>query len=170
MRDVVDHRRAEAADDRKRAHVDDQVLVSERRAALGDEDAVIPHFRSFVEDVLRFLGRQELPFLHADGASGACRSRDEIGLPAEERRDLQDVEHFRRRRGLGRLVDVGEERQTGRLAHGAEDLQPLIESRPAERLDRRAVGFIERRFEDEVDLQLVAQPRQHAGHPERVLA
>ena len=41
VRDVVDDGIAERAHDRKRAHVDDEVVVAEAEAALGDDDAVI---------------------------------------------------------------------------------------------------------------------------------
>ena len=46
VRDVEDDRRAQPAHHRKRAHVDDEVVVAEREAALGDEDAVVAATRA----------------------------------------------------------------------------------------------------------------------------
>ncbi len=97
----------------------------------------------FVEDVLRLLRREELSLLHADGLAGLRRRRHEIGLPAEEGRDLQDVEHLRRALGLLPFVNVGEERQAGLLPDGAQYLESLLQSRPAEGFDRGAVGLVE---------------------------
>ena len=135
MRDVVDHRRAEAAHDRERAHVDDEVLIAERRAALGDENALVAYFAPFVQDVLRLLGREELSLLHRDRFARARRGRDDVGLPAEERRNLQDVEHCCRQLGLLPLVDVGEHRQPGLFFDRAQNLQSFVQSRPPKRLN-----------------------------------
>ena len=41
VRDVEDHRVAELAQHRKRAHVHDQVVVAEADAALGDEHRLV---------------------------------------------------------------------------------------------------------------------------------
>ena len=41
VRDVVDHRVAERPQHRKGAHVHDQVVVAEARAALGDDDLLV---------------------------------------------------------------------------------------------------------------------------------
>ena len=170
MRDVVDHRRAESADDREGAHVDDEVLIAERRAALRDEDALVPDFASLVQNVLRLLGRKELALLHADRFSGARRGGDEIGLPAEKCRNLQDVEHFGGAFGLLPFVNVGKQRQARLVLHSAQDVEPFLEARPAERLDRRPIRLVKRRLEYEVDLQLIAQRQERPRHAQRVLA
>jgi hypothetical protein len=52
------------------------------------------------EHVLRVLGGQELPLLDVDGASGRRGGEQQVGLPAKERRDLQAIDHFARRRRI----------------------------------------------------------------------
>ena len=64
--------------------------------------------------------REELSFLDVHDAAGA-RGRDEqIRLPREERRDLQDVRDLGGARRLRRLVDVGQDRYAGGFAHARE--------------------------------------------------
>ena len=48
----------------------------------------------------------------------------QVGLPGEERRDLQQLAHLGGRRGLGRLVDVGRHRQASLPADLGEHLEP----------------------------------------------
>ena len=110
MGHVVDDGVAERAHDRKRAHVDDEVVVAEAEAALGDEDALVAGGRDLGDRVPHVAGREELALLDVDDAAGARRGDEQIGLPREERRNLQHVGDFGRRRRVRRLVDVGQDR------------------------------------------------------------
>ena len=65
------------------------------------------HLRDRVPHV---VGREELALLDVDDAAGPRRGDEQVGLPAEERRNLQDVGDLGGRRRLRRLVDVGEDR------------------------------------------------------------
>ncbi len=163
VRDVEDHRDAELVQDRERAHVDDQVVVAEGDAALGDEDAVVAHGCRLFDRVPRVLGGEELPLLDVDGAAGARRRQQQVGLAAEEGGDLQHVADLGRGGALRRLVDVGEQRQPGLLAHAPQHAQPLFEPRPAVALDRAAVGLVEGGLEDERQAEAVC----HRGEPSR---
>ena len=57
--------------------------------------------------------REELALLDVDRAPGPRGGHDQVGLPGEERRNLQDVDDLGGRRRLRRLVDVGQDRHAG---------------------------------------------------------
>ena len=56
-------------------------------------------------------GARNWPFLTLTGLPGLRGGHEQIGLPAEKRRNLQDVDDLGRRRRVRRLVNVGEHRQ-----------------------------------------------------------
>ena len=60
-------------------------------------------------DVVR---RDELAFLDIDDAAGAPSCNQQIGLAAEERRDLQDIDDFGGGPGLRWFVDIRQDGDT----------------------------------------------------------
>ncbi len=130
------------------AHVHYQVVIAERRPALGEQDIVVPGGRHFVRGVADIVGRNELALLDVHGAAGATRGDEQIGLAAEKSGDLEDVHGFGGGFGLRRLVDVGEDSIAIALEIG-EDAKAFCRPRPAIGFDAAAVGFVERGFEDE---------------------
>src|SRR6267378_1103782 len=86
---VEDHGRvAGGAQPRKAAHVDDQVSIPEKRAALGDG-----HFRrttgtDLFDGAAHLFRRHPLAFLDVHGPAGLSRGDEQISLPAQEGRDL----------------------------------------------------------------------------------
>ena len=70
VRRIVDHRVAERAQHRERAHVDDQVVVAEAEAALGDEHLRVARFDDLRNRVLHVGRREELPLLDVDHPAG----------------------------------------------------------------------------------------------------
>ena len=95
-------------------------------------------------------GRQELALLHVDRLCRCLRRRDEqVGLAAEKRRNLQDVDDLRRRRRVRRLVNVGQHRQPGARLDLGERREARVETRTAKRRQRRAIGLVVRRLEDQ---------------------
>jgi hypothetical protein len=84
VRDVVDHGIAERTQNRKRAHVDDEVVIAEAEPALGDDHARVAGGRHFRDGVPHVLGREELSLLDIDDAPVAraatsrsvCRERN----------------------------------------------------------------------------------------------
>ena len=129
---VEDHRAAGLAHDRQGAHVDHQVVVAEGGAALGEEDVAVAGRFQLADRVLHVPRGEELPFLDVDDLPGGAGRGQQIGLPAEERRDLQDVEHLGRRGDLSDVVHIGENRQPEFALDPGEDLQPLVDARAAE--------------------------------------
>ena len=76
---------------------------------------------------------EELALLEVHDPARARRGDDQIRLPDEERRDLEDVGDLGGARRLPRFVDVGQDRHARRLADAREDAQPFVDARAAER-------------------------------------
>ena len=72
------------------------------------------------DDVPHVARRQELSLLDVDRLAGAGRGHEEIGLPGQERRDLQHVDDLRRRRAAceGSWMSVRIGRPVARLDVG----------------------------------------------------
>jgi len=78
------------AHDGQRADVDDEVVVAEGGSALGEADTGVSGVCDFLDGVLHVGGGDELALLDVDGAAGFGGGDEEVGLAAEESRDLQD--------------------------------------------------------------------------------
>src|SRR5262249_17048376 len=86
MGHIVDQRIAERSHDWKPTEVDDEVVITKRRSALGDYDPVIAE-RSYLVDRVFHVGRsQELAFLDIDRPARAGRLGDQVGLPRKKSR------------------------------------------------------------------------------------
>jgi hypothetical protein len=149
---------AVASHDGQAAHIDDEVVVAERRAALGQKDSIVPGGCDFVGGVTDVGGRNELALFDVHDTACAAGGDEQIGLPAKERGDLNDVGDGGDGLGLGRLVDVGEDEIALRL-HTREDPKAFGESRTAVGIDTAAVGFVEAGLEDEVALDAASNFR-----------
>ena len=90
---------------------DDQRVVAEAGAALAQQDLVVARAGELGRDVLHVPGRQELALLDIDRPAGFGRGQQQVGLAAQESRDLQHVDCFRHRPALLRRMDVGQDRQ-----------------------------------------------------------
>ena len=102
------------------AEVHHQVVVPEARAALGDEDPAARRRRRTFSTAWRMSrGRHELALLDVDRQPGGRAGGEQIRLPAQERGDLQAVDHPRGGLRLGGLVDVGEQGQPQLRLHAA---------------------------------------------------
>ncbi len=137
------------ADDRKGPHVHHEVVISEAGAAFGDEHARVACGDNLGDCVLHVVWRKELSFLDVDDATGLGGGHQEIGLPAQERGDLEDIGDIGRRSRLLRLVNVREDRHAAARLDRRENAEALIESGTAKGRARGAVRLVERRFEDE---------------------
>jgi len=166
--DVVDHRIPEPAQDRERAHVDHQVVVAEAEAALGDDHAGVARRGDLLDRVPHVERREKLSLLHVHRAAGRGGGGEQIGLPRQERRDLQDVGDLGRGRRLRRLVNVGEDRHAGSLADAAEHAQPFGEPGAAERRARGAVRLVVRRLEHERDAGAAGDVAERERRVDRV--
>ena len=92
------------------AHVDDEIVIAEGRAALGDEVILAAAGAELGRDVVHVVRREELALLDVDRASALRRGEEQIGLAAKEGGDLQDVDDLGGGLDLRDVVDVGQDR------------------------------------------------------------
>ncbi len=159
---------SEGSHDGERAHVDDEVVVAEAGAALGEGDTGTAGFTDFFDGVAHVVRGDELALLDVDGAvaglGGFGGGDEEIGLAAEEGGDLEDVDGV----GYGGTVvvgvDVGEDGEMVGLADGAEDASAFGEARTAEAMDGGAVGFVVAGFEDIGNAEVGRDALDRIGH------
>src|SRR5262245_27165923 len=171
MGGVEDHRRAGGPrQDRQRPHVGDERIVAEGGAALGHQYVGVAGAGDLGDHVRHVPGRQELALLDVDGAAGGGRGHQEIGLPAQEGGNLQDVHYLRHRCALLRVVHVGEDRHPEFLADLGEDRQRPFEPDAARALGAGAVGLVERGLVDELDADPAGDLLERRGHVDGVVA
>jgi hypothetical protein len=124
--------------------------------------------RDFRGHVLHVPRRQELSLLHVDRAPGFAGGDQQVRLPTQKRRDLQDIDGLRHRRALQGLMHVRQDRTTEALAQLRQDRQSLIHAHAARRVGAGAVRLVERRLVNEADAELARQLGQGLAHLARV--
>ena len=139
------------------SHVDDQVAVAERGATFGYGHLGRTRAPEFLHRTSHLFRRHPLSFLDVDGLTRAAGRHEEVGLPAQERWDLECVDDSSRRPGLRGLMDVREHRQPGLVLHSGELVEAHFETRPSRRIDARTVGLVERGLEHRGEAE-VARP------------
>ena len=136
------------AQPREAAHVDHEVAVAEEGAALGDAPRrALPAAAHLLHRAAIASGCIHCPFFTFTGLPGAPGGDEQVGLAAEEGRDLQHVDDLGRGGRLGGLVHVGEDRQARRRSHPLERLESLVEPGPRARRRAGRVGLVEARLE-----------------------
>ena len=145
--DIDDYRHAVALHDGYAAEIDDEVLVAEGGAALGEHDVLVAEVLELVHGVCHGLGREELAFLYVDAASREGCGFEQRGLTAEEGRYLQYIDIGGCHCGFLLAVDVGDDGDAVAVAYGLEDVEAGLVSDACEGVDARAVGFAVGRFE-----------------------
>ncbi len=99
-------------------------------------------------------GAMNWPFFTCTARPVLRGRHQQIGLPGEERGDLQQVADLADRRGLLRLVDVGRHRQAGRCRGPAPGSAALRQARAAIGVEAGAVGLVERGLEHQLHRQI----------------
>ena len=153
------------AQDRQRSHVGDQRVVAEAGAALGDQHIASARLGQLGDDVLHVPRREKLPLLDVHRPPRARGGDQQVGLAAEERRNLQHVDRLRGGGALLALVHVGQHRQAEALADFGEDRQRRREPDPALRPAAGPVGLVERGLEHEADVAPLRDLLQRASRP-----
>ncbi len=93
-------------------------------------------------------GARNCPFFTFTGFPVRRAGEQEVGLAAEKGGDLKKVDRLRNRRRLMRLVHVRGYRNVETLPYLPQDGASPLETGAPKRLDRAAVGLVERSFED----------------------
>ena len=138
----------ERAHDGEGAEIDDEVVVAEGRAALGEEDAFIAGRAYLFEAVGHVPWGDELAFLNVDGAAGAAGGDEQVGLAAKEGGNLEDVDGFGSDLAVGGLMDVSEDGNARIFGDAAEDARAFFEAGAAKTLYAGAIGLVVTGFED----------------------
>src|SRR5688500_12997892 len=192
VRAVEDDRRAaRLTEAREATHVHDEVPVPEERSSFGDSYSggaradvriVVPVPGSWLtvplaSDTADFLhgaahpfGMHPLPLLDVHRLPrGACGD-EQVGLPAQERGDLEYVHDFGGGRALLRQVDVGQQRKSSCTAYAIERGEPLVEARAARGAGIGAIRLVEARLEDDASGDPLRETREMFAdaHVERV--
>ena len=94
-------------------------------------------------------GARNWPFLIFTGLPRGGAGLDEIGLPAEEGRRLQHIDHRGHRSDLVLGMHVGQHRHADLLPDLGQDAQALVHAQAAEGLAGTAVGLVVGRLEDD---------------------
>ena len=120
-------------------------------------------------DVRHVPGREELALLDVDRRARLARGEQQVGLAAEEGRDLQHVHRLRGRRALRALVHVGQHRQAEALrARRPGSRGPRPCRRRAPRRSAGAVGLVEAALVDQRHAGGARDRAQRVGHFQRV--
>ena len=128
MGGVENDRKARRRQLRQRAHVGDQRVVAERRAALRQQDLIIAGVGDLRDHVRHVPGREELALLDVDRLAGPGGGHQQVRLAAEEGRDLQHVADLGHRGALVGQVDVGQHRAAGGLFHRLQRRKPVLQA------------------------------------------
>ena len=91
----------------------------------------LPVEANFLDAVVHVLGRDELAFLHVDGAAGFAGGDEQVGLTAEEGGNLEDVAGLGDGCAVRGLVDIGEDGKVRLFGDAAQDARAF--SRPGPR-------------------------------------
>ena len=92
MGDVHDDRVTEFLHLWDSAIIDNQVCVAECRASFGDHNVVISCIGHFLYGKLHGSRRKELAFFDIDNLSCIGGGNQQVGLTAQESRDLEDID------------------------------------------------------------------------------
>ena len=139
----------ETAHDGERAEIYDQVVIAERRTALGEEDAVVARGADFLEAVAHVPRGDELTFLDVDGTAGFAGCDEKVGLAAKKCGNLENVGGFCDGFAVGWLVDISEDGKASVFGDLAKDADALFEAGTAKTFRAGAVGLVVAGFEDE---------------------
>jgi len=147
MCSIENHRVAEAPKDGKGSHIHDEIIVTERRSSLGQDDPPASGLLYFFHCVTHFLRREELALLYIHHFACLRRCNEQVGLPAEERGNLEYIHNLPRLDSLFFRVNIRQDRKAQLIFHLLQRRQPFFKTRSAIRRDGGPVRFVEGRFE-----------------------
>ena len=139
---------------RQPAHIRNQRIIAEARAALGQADIMVSRFVTLDHQIFRFPRRQKLPFLDIDNLARFRRSYDQIRLPAQKRRYLQHINMLRDNCALLFFMYVGNNRQIiVKLFNLVKSTHSFFQPDAARAVNGSAVRLVKRRLENIRDIK-----------------
>ena len=124
-------------------------MIAEETAPLGEEYVLVSHalrLPSYGQHVLRC---HELAFLDVERLARLGGSYHQIGLSAQESRNLQHVRHLRDTDGLIRIMYVREDRDAEILFDPFQNPQTIFQARSRVRIDFETICLAVRTLEYE---------------------
>lgn len=103
------------------AHVNDKIVIAKAAAAFTQADAVIARAAGLGQHMAHLPGRKELPLLDIHRLVRSGSGQQQIGLAAEECRDLQHVHCFGHGYGLFRQMDIRDDGDVITFPHFRQD-------------------------------------------------
>ena len=99
----------------------------------------------------------KLPLLHVHRPAGGRGGQQDVGLPAEKRRNLEQVADLPGGGGLVRQMHVGRHRQAGRLPDPIEHGEAFVDAWATEGADTRPVRLVVRGLENHLNRQSLGE-------------
>ena len=164
MGNVHNHGITEVLHRRDAAHIDDQVVITEGRAPVGQHHVRIARIADFPGGEGHRFRSEKLSLFDIDDLAGLRGGNQQIGLAAQESRYLQHVDVFGGDRSLFRVVDIGHYRHAESAPDVGQQFQRLFIADPAERVEPRTVRLAVRRFEYIGNTQPLGDPAGCFGH------
>src|SRR4029077_6776544 len=149
----------------ERTHISHEIIVTERRAALGKTEFVVPERNEFLGDVLYVPRREKLTFLYVNRSPGFRRRTKQISLPTEKCRDLQHVDLVARDFCFLGRMDVGRNRNFQFPPDRRENLAATSRANPAKRAHRSPIRLVVRGLENKIDIFIGTDLRDPLRHP-----
>ena len=103
-----------------------RLLISETRSALGQEDLSVARVAAFLHRVPHVPRRIELSLLDVHRPSAERGGHHQIGLPAEKRRNLQNIRDFGDFAYVCRLVHIGQHRHLEFILNLLQNAQAFL--------------------------------------------
>lgn len=119
--------RAGLRHDRQSAKIAHERIVAEADAALRQQDVGIAGFNDLHQDVFHVPRRKKLALFHVDDRPRFRGCDEKVRLPAQERRDLQDIDDLGDRGTLVFRMNIGQHRHAAGFAYLCEYRQGLLQ-------------------------------------------
>ena len=167
MGGVEHHLRAEFLHPRDGAHVGDQIVVAKGRSTLGEEIVTATRSLELGGHIFHIPRREELAFFDIHHAPGLGGGHNEVGLAAEKRGDLENIDELGGDHGLLGRVDIrGDWRLDGGTDFGQQGATLSNRGAP-EGFRRGAVRLVVGGLENKRRSLAIADFFNPVGHPAR---
>lgn len=137
--------------DVERAHIDDEVIVAEAGAALGDVEVIAVIGVKFFGDIDDIKWCEELTFFHVHGSASFSAGFDEVGLATEECWDLKQVNVLSSNFRFVWMVNISGDWDSEFFGNFPEDAGAFFYTWATEGIARGAVCLIVGCFEIKMD-------------------
>lgn len=165
----IEHDRSKLPHDGERSHIHDQIAVAEAGAPFSNEDLLVASLAAFFHGMSHVPRRHELALLEIDCPTAERGSDYQIGLAAEKRGDLENIDDFGHLGYVGGFVHVGENWKAQSIFDSFQYTQAFFNAWTAKAANRSAIGFVIAGFEDEWEFERASHTLDNFRHADSVL-